>query len=127
MEQLRMSAGRDSERVVQILTDLMKTDKEFQIMITVPAVGTAAAQLKAQEEKPSEGRPQTAAAQKVQPQTQPHNLEKDVTDMIHEIGVPAHIKGYQYLRDAITLVVNNMDFLSAVTKELYPAIASMNI
>ena len=62
MEQLRMSTGKDSERVVQILTDLMKTNKEFQIMITVPAVGTAAAQLKAQEEKPSEGRPQTAAA-----------------------------------------------------------------
>lgn len=37
MEQLRMSAGKDNERVVQILTDLMKTNKEFQIMITVPA------------------------------------------------------------------------------------------
>lgn len=46
--------------------------------------------------------------------------------LIHEVGVPAHIKGYQYLRDAITLVVNNMDYLSAVTKELYPAIAKMN-
>ncbi len=55
-----------------------------------------------------------------------NDLEIDITNLIHEIGVPAHIKGYQYLRDAITLVVNNMDFLSAVTKELYPAIASMN-
>ena len=55
-----------------------------------------------------------------------NDLEIDITNLIHEVGVPAHIKGYQYLRDAITLVVNNMDFLSAVTKELYPAIASMN-
>ena len=55
-----------------------------------------------------------------------NDLEIDITNLIHEVGVPAHIKGYQYLRDAITLVVNNMDLLSAVTKELYPAIASMN-
>ena len=55
-----------------------------------------------------------------------NDLEIDITNLIHEVGVPAHIKGYQYLRDAITLVVNNMDYLSAVTKELYPAIAKMN-
>jgi two-component system response regulator (stage 0 sporulation protein A) len=55
-----------------------------------------------------------------------NDLEIDITNIIHEIGVPAHIKGYQYLRDAITLVVKDMDFLSAVTKELYPTIAAMN-
>ncbi len=55
-----------------------------------------------------------------------NDLEIDITNLIHEVGVPAHIKGYQYLRDAITLVVENMDYLSAVTKELYPAIAKMN-
>jgi len=55
-----------------------------------------------------------------------NDLEIDITNLIHEIGVPAHIKGYQYLRDAITLVVGNMDLLSAVTKELYPVVASMN-
>ncbi len=54
------------------------------------------------------------------------NLEIDITNIIHEVGVPAHIKGYQYLRDAITMVVENMDLLGAVTKELYPAIAKMN-
>lgn len=58
--------------------------------------------------------------------TKQGDLEVDITNMIHEIGVPAHIKGYQYLRDAITMVVNDMDLLSAVTKELYPAIAKMN-
>ncbi len=55
-----------------------------------------------------------------------NDLEVDITNLIHEIGVPAHIKGYQYIRDAITLVVSNMDLLSAVTKELYPTVAAMN-
>ena len=51
------------------------------------------------------------------------NLEALVTDMIHEIGVPAHIKGYQYLREAIMLAVNDMDIINAVTKVLYPTVA----
>ena len=55
-----------------------------------------------------------------------NDLEIDITNLIHEVGVPAHIKGYQYLRDAISLVVTNMDLLGAVTKELYPTVASMN-
>ncbi len=55
-----------------------------------------------------------------------NDLEIEITNLIHEIGVPAHIKGYQYLRDAITIVVNDMDILCAVTKELYPSIAKLN-
>ena len=51
------------------------------------------------------------------------DLETDVTNMIHEICVPAHIKGYQYLRDAIIMTVNDMEMLSSVTKVLYPTIA----
>ena len=54
------------------------------------------------------------------------DLEVEITNIIHEVGVPAHIKGYQYLRDAISIVVNDMEMLGAVTKELYPAIAEMN-
>ena len=50
----------------------------------------------------------------------PVDLETEITNIIHEIGVPAHIKGYMYLREAITMVVNDMELLSAVTKELYP-------
>lgn len=50
-------------------------------------------------------------------------LERKVTAIIHDIGVPAHIKGYQYLREAIALVVNDMDTINAVTKVLYPAVA----
>lgn len=53
-------------------------------------------------------------------------LEADVTNMIHEIGVPAHIKGYQYLRDAIALSVEDQEMMGSVTKILYPAIAKRN-
>lgn len=51
------------------------------------------------------------------------NLESDVTNIIHEIGVPAHIKGYQYLRDAIIMSINDMEMLNSITKILYPTIA----
>ncbi|WP_276351905.1 sporulation transcription factor Spo0A [Cohnella caldifontis] len=53
----------------------------------------------------------------------PKNLDANITSIIHEIGVPAHIKGYQYLREAITMVYNNIEILGAITKTLYPAIA----
>lgn len=51
------------------------------------------------------------------------NLETDVTNIIHEVGVPAHIKGYQYLRDAIIMSVGDMEMLNSITKILYPTIA----
>lgn len=51
------------------------------------------------------------------------NLEADVTNIIHEIGVPAHIKGYQYLRDAIMMSVDDGEMLNSITKLLYPSIA----
>ncbi len=51
------------------------------------------------------------------------NLEARVTDMIHEIGIPAHIKGYHYLRDAIIMSIEDMDVLNAITKVLYPTVA----
>ncbi|MFZ3132267.1 MAG: sporulation transcription factor Spo0A [Desulfosporosinus sp.] len=51
------------------------------------------------------------------------NYEVEVTKMIHQMGVPAHVKGYQYLRDAIVCVVLDVSLLGAVTKELYPMIA----
>lgn len=51
------------------------------------------------------------------------NLENDVTQMLHEIGIPAHIKGYQYLRDAIVISVEDQEMLTSVTKILYPTIA----
>lgn len=112
MEQLRMNTGKDNERVVQILTDLMKTNKEFQIMITVPPSGASSASDFMPREEETADQPAVT-----------HNLEKDVTDMIHEIGVPAHIKGYQYLREAIMMSVEDIEMLNSITKILYPTIA----
>lgn len=107
MEQLNFSATKDNERVYKILGDLLNTDKEFQIMITVPS-----------------GRGDVSAVKEEYIQEPvKRDLEKDVTDMIHEIGVPAHIKGYQYLREAIMMSVEDMDMLNSITKLLYPTIA----
>ena len=53
-----------------------------------------------------------------------HDLDAEITDILHEVGVPAHIKGYMYLREAILLVIENVDFLGNITKSLYPEIAT---
>jgi len=51
------------------------------------------------------------------------DLESSVTRVIHEVGVPAHIKGYQYLRDAIIMAIKDMDIINSITKQLYPSVA----
>ena len=51
------------------------------------------------------------------------NLEALVTNVIHEVGVPSHIKGYQYLREAIMMVIGDIDVINQITKQLYPEIA----
>ncbi len=109
MEQLNITTTKDNEKVYKILGDLMNADKEFQIMITVPSTkSTLLGDGSVQEEKVEET---------------PRDLEQDVTDMIHEIGVPAHIKGYQYLREAIMMSVDDPAMISSITKILYPTIA----
>ena len=62
-------------------------------------------------------------AEKRSEQLHAPGLEEMVTAIIHEVGVPAHIKGYHYLRDAIMMAVEDMDVLNAVTKVLYPTVA----
>ena len=60
---------------------------------------------------------------------QPASQESDeltVTEILHQVGVPAHIKGYQFLRDAILLAVEDHEYINAVTKRLYPEIAKRN-
>ena len=52
-----------------------------------------------------------------------YDLELMVTEIIHQIGVPAHIKGYHYLREAIILAVNNPEIINSITKQLYPTVA----
>ena len=108
MEQLRVPTTKDNEQVFKLLSDLIHTNKEFQIMITVPS---AAGHYEETRPLYSEKKPVV------------RDLEKDVTDMIHEIGVPAHIKGYQYLREAIMMSVEDVEMLNSITKILYPTIA----
>ena len=54
------------------------------------------------------------------------DLETQVTELLHEIGIPAHIKGYHYLRDSILMAVDDMEVLNAITKILYPTVAKKN-
>ena len=63
---------------------------------------------------------------KLQEKKQKQNLEAQITGIIHEIGIPAHIKGYQYLRDAIMMAVEDREIINSITKILYPTIAKMN-
>ncbi|WP_062356014.1 sporulation transcription factor Spo0A [Bacillus kwashiorkori] len=58
-----------------------------------------------------------------EPVHKPKNLDASITSIIHEIGVPAHIKGYLYLREAISMVYNDIELLGSITKVLYPDIA----
>lgn len=64
--------------------------------------------------------PDIKSVRNISPQ---RNLEVEVTGIMHEIGVPAHIKGYQYLRDGIMMVVKDIDIINSITKQLYPTIA----
>ncbi len=65
--------------------------------------------------------PQTCSA--LAPAGKGVNISVEVTSMMHQLGIPAHVKGYQYIRDAILMVIEDVSLLGAVTKELYPAIA----
>lgn len=122
MEQFTVTATNDNERMFKILTDLMNTNKEFQINITVPG--------SSREEEGGLSGGGLGSHSWMEPpimvktgESREHDLEQDVTDMIHEIGVPAHIKGYQYLREAIMMAVEDSEMLNSITKLLYPSIA----
>ena len=111
MEQLNITTTKDNDKVYKILGDLLSTNKEFQIMITVPG-------------GKDEGLNNKAVEKNEQKKVEiVRDLEQDVTNMIHEIGVPAHIKGYQYLREAIMMSVTDSAMISSITKILYPTIA----
>ncbi len=112
MEQLNVMTTQDNDKMFKMLSDLLHEEKEFQIMITVPAGNL--------KDKPNQSL--KAVFDKLDiPKTV--DLEGEVTNMIHEIGVPAHIKGYQYLREAIIMSVEDSSVLSSITKILYPGIA----
>ena len=110
MEEINLTATKDNKKVYQILEELINNNQEIQIMIHVPS------------KEKKEINPFTI--QNVEKkEVKEKDLEKDVTEMIHEIGVPAHIKGYHYLREAIMMCVEDVDMLNSITKVLYPTIA----
>lgn len=111
MEQQTIALTEDNDKMIKILSELLTRENKLQIMITVPGKDEETFH------ELSAGNVKPAAA------SNPRDLEKDVTNMIHEIGVPAHIKGYQYLREAIMMSVEDTEMLGSVTKVLYPTIA----
>ena len=74
------------------------------------------------EKRPPAAVPGLAPAPKV-PAPAPAHLESAVTDVLHEIGVPAHVKGYQYLREGILFTIRDADSTAGITKVLYPTVA----
>ncbi|WP_042355105.1 sporulation transcription factor Spo0A [Bacillus rubiinfantis] len=72
---------------------------------------------------PFSTRTSSAPNYRTQTESKPKNLDASITSIIHEIGVPAHIKGYLYLREAIAMVYNDIELLGSITKVLYPDIA----
>ena len=126
MEQVNVTTTKDNEKIYRILGDLMKGDKEFQIIIHVPSAKENTSQEKGLWAKDSgQGNKETKERKSSKKEifVPSRDLEQDVTDMIHEIGVPAHIKGYQYLREAIMMSVEDASMISSITKILYPTIA----
>ena len=107
MEQLTIDGTVDKASIYEVLNGLMQENRSFQVMITVNA-------------------PMESSKINTEPESKEEpvvDLEKEVTDMIHSLGVPAHIKGYQYLRTAILLTVNDSEIINSVTKILYPSVA----
>ena len=103
--------GQESvtQRVVELGADYYIL-KPFNMEILISRVRQLAGAI-------TSSRPNVAQAIKARP------IDVEVTSIIREIGIPAHIKGYQYLRDAIMMIVNEIELLGAVTKILYPMIA----
>ena len=85
-----------SKRIRSLMQDMTSTNPQFSFSQASPSVTTVRSE---------------------------HNLVFEVTTVMHQIGIPAHIKGYQYIREAILMVVEDVSLLGAVTKELYPGIA----
>ena len=127
---LRRLAGREDAPPVLVLTGFVNAAVVAECaklgaayFIPKPCDTAALMQCLRQCAKAGGKSPAAAAA----PAPVPAHLESAVTDVLHEIGVPAHIKGYQFLRDAILLTISDHGYINAVTKRLYPEIAKRNM
>lgn len=124
-----MNLTEDNESMMRILSELLNQKQELKIMITVPGGNVTSESEEGMDfiipSKALAG--VNAEVQEIKETKSKEELERDleriVTDMIHEVGIPAHIKGYQYLREAIKMSVEDPEMLGSVTKILYPTIA----
>lgn len=117
-ELLSVNANQ-TEEIGKILDKLLAENKAFSVLITVAPDGIVSECHSVNQAVTQMRIKQNATMQN----TEPVNLEKEITTMIQGIGVPAHIKGYQYLRDAIRMTIEDRETNSSITKVLYPTIA----
>lgn len=121
MENLSVAIAEDNEKIFRLLSELKYTrltnDDEEPDMVLV--------YVKKPENFDSmlSGEIPVAKFVSEEKKQRTKSLQEEVTEIIHEVGVPAHIKGYQYLREAIIMSVEDMDMLNSITKILYPTIA----
>ena len=126
MEKMNVAVFDDNKRMLEVLNDMIRLDDKMEMYLMVRPYNPEA--LKSQIVNLQSGEMHAVDAMNIpdnksKTEREESDLESDVTDIIHEIGVPAHIKGYQYLRDAIMMSVEDMEMLNSITKVLYPTIA----
>lgn len=115
----------DGKRIIQMLSQMAEGNRPFQIIIRFPEEGMAEIHnensMNSTKENTGIGGVSRGSEEVLCTE---EGLRKKITEIIHEIGVPAHIKGYQYLREAIVMSVLDAEMLGSVTKLLYPGIAN---
>ena len=123
MGNVSVAIAEDNEKIFRILNDLEYTkltndgEKPDMVLVYVKKPADFDAILSGDSDSSST---KLVSEDEVQ---RNKSLQEKVTEIIHEVGVPAHIKGYQYLREAIIMSVEDMDMLNSITKVLYPEIA----
>ncbi|NBH84599.1 sporulation transcription factor Spo0A [bacterium C-53] len=120
MEKMNVAVFEDNKKMLEVINDIVKSDDNMELYFMVKPYDPEQMRNRLKNLKTSE---QPLIAVKEMSTEKKGDLESDVTNIIHEIGVPAHIKGYQYLRDAIMMSVDDMEMLNSITKVLYPTIA----
>lgn len=134
MEKLNVAIADDNERMLNLLGEIVESDKDLKLVgkarngediyhITFRNE-TILQWIKSSGHAEKSVAPYTDYTVYAEPSEE--DLETQVTELLHEIGIPAHIKGYHYLRDSILMAVDDMEVLNAITKILYPTVAKKN-
>lgn len=124
MEKMNVAVFDDNKRMLEVINDIVKSDDNMELYFMVKPFNPEQLRNRMKNLTGADEIPVSVNTKEIRSMQEPErNLESDVTNIIHEIGVPAHIKGYQYLRDAIMMSVEDMEMLNSITKILYPTIA----